>query len=271
MRKFIIVSLLLFFSLFSFSQKNKGDSPLGTFILEKQFKDYVPVSPLDYEDYVSVYNPDSNKFVWKMIPEIAIEKDKMVKFLPNEAVYVTVRKIDVNGGINWGVSSVTAEKGSYTVIMDYCKFTTLKAYENDSLCIGFTKVGVGLRITANIETAKAGLNIGSLFGLGIAAQGGKLTGTMSIDVIGMESKQITDLLPLPSEISPASIQNCLQAMAAIKTKIYDTDTRLFPQIVAVKSSSDGNCSALDILKGINKTPIQQLQQQQQQQQIQQKL
>ena len=87
---------------------------------------------------------------------------------------------------------------------------------------------------------------------------------MSIDVIGMESNQITDLIPLPSEISPTSIQNSLQALAAIKTKIYDEHTRLFPQIIAIKKS-EGDCSVFDILKNMDREAILKQQQQEQKQ------
>lgn len=247
----------------AYSQKNK-DKIEGAFLLQNQFKDYIPISPIEYEQEVIIYDSSlALKFDTLTIKELSGNKKKSLCFLPNEAVYVTVQKIDAAGGISYGPASITASRGNYTVIMDYCKFTTLKA-TNGKDCAGFTKVGIGLRITANIQTVEAGINTGSLFGLGVAAQMGKLRGTMSIDVIGMESNQITDLIPLPSEISPTSIQNSLQALAAIKTKIYDEHTRLFPQIIAIKKS-EGDCSVFDILKNMDREAILKQQQQEQKQ------
>lgn len=265
----LLLSLLItVFQASVFGQKNKNKKE-GTFLLQNQFKDYIPISPIEYEQDVIIYDSSlTTKFDTLSVKELSGNKKKILTFLPNEAVYVTVQKIDASGNISYGPASITASSGNYTVIMDYCKFTTLKALNGQNSCAGFTKVGVGLRITANIQTLEAGLNTGSLFGLGLAAQLGKLKGTMSIDVIGMESSQITDLIPLPSEISPTSIQNALQALAAIKTKIYDLQTRLFPQIVAIKKS-EGDCSVFDILKNMDKEIEKQQQQQQQQQKQQQ--
>ncbi|MCG3164481.1 MAG: hypothetical protein POELPBGB_00235 [Bacteroidia bacterium] len=271
MKKSLLI--ILFSILFSISYAQKK----GAFILESQFKDFVPISPLEYDQKVIVIDT-LGRYDTLSVKQLAVSKRSILNFLPNEAVFVSVKKNDMSGSISYGPASVTAESGSYSVTVDYCKFTTLKIFNSSgTTCDGFTKVGVGLRITANVQTTKAGLNLGNLFGLGLAAQMNKLSGTMSIDVIGMESQEITTLIPLPSEISPTSIQNALQAMATIKSKIYDNSTRLYPQIVAVKRS-EGDCSVNDFIKKIGEdTDVQpvgtiyldQLQQQQLQQPLQQ--
>jgi hypothetical protein len=60
---------------------------------------------------------------------------------------------------------------------------------------------------------------------------------MMIEVVGIKSQEVTTLLPLPSEINQTTIQNAMQALATIKSKIYDEDTELFPQVMAIKPDS----------------------------------
>ena len=70
--------------------------------------------------------------------------------------------------------------------------------------------------------------------IGIAAKAGKAKGTLMIEVVGIKSKEVTTLLPLPSEINQTTIQNAMQALATIKSKIYDTGTDLYPQVMAIR-------------------------------------
>ncbi len=126
----VLLSTLMLTSVFG--QKKKGKSEDG-FLLEKQFKDYIPISPIEYEQTVVIYDSTKkSKFDTISIKELAADKKKIIKFLPNEAVYVTVRKVDMDGSISYGPASITAKSGNYTVIMDYCKFTTLKALDGNN-------------------------------------------------------------------------------------------------------------------------------------------
>ncbi|MEM9935652.1 MAG: hypothetical protein AAF824_18645 [Bacteroidota bacterium] len=219
-----------------------------TYYLENSFQDYIPISPIEYEQKFLVIGTDGN-FDTLTVKQLAEDKGSILKFLQNEAVAVQISKYESSGKISYAPSSISGEKGSYSVIMDYVKFTTLKIPNQQNGCDGFAKVGIGLRVRASIETRKKKLNLGGLIGLGVQADRNKLTGTISIDVIGIESKEVTSLLPLPTEISSSSIQTVLQAMAAMKAQIYNPETRLYPQIVAVKKTQ-GECSVNDVLQRI---------------------
>jgi len=263
----VLMSLLS--NVFGQTKKDKDPSKDGKdgFVLQNEFQDYVPISPVEYSQQVVIYDvAKKSKFDTLSLKELSSNKANVFKFLPNEAVHVTLQKFDTeHSSFSYGPASVTDKVGNYTVIMDYCKFTAINALNSDNKCGGITKVGIGLRITANIETLEPGVNAGSLFELGMAAQMGKLKGTISIDVIGIESHQITDLVPSPSEISPTSIQNTLQAIATIKAKIYDTDTYIYPQVLAVKKL-EGDCSVYEILRNMNK-PVEVAQRDQQRAQL----
>jgi len=58
-------------------------------------------------------------------------------------------------------------------------------------------------------------------------------------VIGIDSPDVTNLIPLTSEIDQTSIQGALQALASIKTKISEADTRLTPHVVAIRQAKAG--------------------------------
>jgi hypothetical protein len=269
----LIASLILSNSIFA-QKRNKKEPPMGTFVSEAQFKDYIPISPLEFEQNVIIYDTTLKTFDTLSIKKLATRKSEIIRFLPNETVYSTLEKRDGSLDLKFGPAALTGEAGAYTVTLDYAKFTTLK-YNIGNNCAGFTKVGVGMRITAKITTYEAGIDVSSLFGLGVQAKAGKISGQLSIDIIGMESSQITDLITLPVDISESSIQTALQSLSAIKSKMYDVNTNLFPQILAIKKT-DGACSVFDLLDKIDnsgantiKTTNQQQQQQQQQQQLQQ--
>lgn len=253
MKKILLFFVLILIITDLSAQKRKRNQAMGTFLLESQFKDYIPVSPLEFEQNVIIYDSENNRFDTLAIKQLAANKASVLQFLPNEAVYATVRKNDNSADIKYGPASITAEAGSYTVTLDYCKFTTLKIIHSDGKsCAGFSKVGIGMRITAQITTFQAGVDVSSLFGLGIAAKTNKLSGQLSVDLIGMESSKITDLITLPVDISEASIQSALQSLSAIKSKIYDENTRLYPQIIAIKRA-DGSCSVFDILNSLDQS------------------
>lgn len=246
----LIASLILSNSIFA-QKRNKKDPPMGTFVSEAQFKDYIPISPLEFEQNVIIYDTTLKAFDTLSIKELATRKSEIIRFLPNETVYSTLEKKDGSVDLKFGPAALTGEAGAYTVTLDYAKFTTLK-YNIGSNCAGFTKVGVGMRITAKITTFEAGIDVSSLFGLGVAAKAGKISGQLSIDIIGMESSQITDLITLPVDISESSIQTALQSLSAIKSKLYDEKTSLFPQILAIKKTN-GACSVFDLLDKIDNT------------------
>lgn len=243
--KKLALFLLLFMCMNVYGQKSENDG----FLLEDQFTGFIPISPIDYEAEVVVVGT-SGDYDTLSVKRLAFFHDRVLKFLPNEAVYVSITKVNSEGVISYGPASASGSRGIYTVTLDYAKCTTLKVFDAEKdKCDGFAKVGIGLRITANVETKKKNLDIGNLFGLAIAAKNDQLTGTLSLDVIGMESPEITSLIPLPSEISPSSIQNVLQAISTIKSRIYEKSTRVYPQIISVKSSN--GCSPNSIIKSID--------------------
>jgi hypothetical protein len=195
------------------------------------FRGFEPIDPIEYDDNVYIVIDDSivSKEMKLLSPE------EILSFLNNETVLVSIGQFSMEGGISYLPVTVSAKYTSYRVTMDYMKFATLGQRNQQNEFIGFKRVGVGLRLISLITTTDAGINIGDLSSIGMAAKMGKLTGTLMVEVIGIKSKEVTTLLPLPSEINQTTIQNAMQALAAIKSKIYDNDTKLYPQVMAIKT------------------------------------
>lgn len=94
--------------------------------------------------------------------------------------------------------------------------------------------GIGLRIHASVTVLKDSINLGSLFELGFAASQKQLNGTLIIQTLGISGRNISQIIPIPDKINESTIQSSLQALATIKSKIYDDDTKITPQVVGFK-------------------------------------
>ncbi|WP_300436640.1 hypothetical protein [Christiangramia sp.] len=196
----------------------------------KNFRGYEPVDPVEFEEKILI--ADGNSFLVSKDIKL-LNREEILGFLNNETVLVSIAEISREGDFNYLPISFSRKNTSYKVTMDYMKYATL-AQVSDTQFIGSKRVGVGLRLISLITTAESGINISDLYSIGLAAKAGKLSGTLIIEVIGIKSKEVTTLIPLPSEINQTTIQNAMQALATIKSKIYDEETSLYPQVMAIK-------------------------------------
>lgn len=91
--------------------------------------------------------------------------------------------------------------------------------------------GVGVRLRARVTTKSADVNITSLSGIQAGVEAKKLTGTLTVQTLGLSGRTISSAIPLPSEINQTTIQNALMAMATIKGLMYDKDVVISPSAV----------------------------------------
>lgn len=196
----------------------------------ENFRGYEPVDPVEFEDEIKIKNINGS-LDSKAIK--LLSREETLGFLNNETVLVSIGEFKQEGSLEYLPIAFSKKNTSYKITMDYMKYATLAKF-SDQKFIGSRRVGVGLRLISLINTAEAGINISDLYSIGLAAKQGKLSGTLIIEVIGIKSKEVTSLIPLPSEINQTTIQNAMQALATIKSKIYDEETSLYPQVMAIK-------------------------------------
>ncbi len=205
-------------------------------IEKKNFRDYQPESPVP-QKMVIVY--DKNDCAFKEVPWASLCDDEIRSLLPNQSAQVFMRKTDQSGKISYMTSTVSHESGSYEIIMDYMKYR-IDDVVKDGIYYGSGKIGIGLRVTASVVTSKTDLNLSGLTNLGLEASRGSLKGYLSVEIVGIDSKDVTNLLPLIAKLDETSIQNALQAIATIKSKIWDDDVHLTPHIIAIQELEDSS-------------------------------
>src|SRR3546814_5033891 len=89
----------------------------------------------------------------------------------------------------------------------------------DGKTAGRAKVGVGLRVIANIHTKKAGLNLNGLFPIGFNASTDALSGDLEVKTIGLNSDQISKLITTDRKSTRLNSSNyCASRMPSSASK-----------------------------------------------------
>jgi hypothetical protein len=208
----------------------------------EQYLDYQPIEP-EVVDTVEWYDKGVGKKVEILWDSLTNDQKRVM--LPNQTALVSVASQSANAKLEYLVASVSGDAGAYVVVLDFMKFKVENIFDENDMYLGTGKVGVGLRIKATVVTAEAKLNLGSLLALGVAAEAKKLDGTLSVEVIGIDSAKVTDLLPMGVTISQASIQNSLQALASIKPYLWEKETTITPQLIWFRQA---RANALDDMR-----------------------
>jgi len=201
-----------------------------------EYLGYKPIDPLP-SSKVQQYDYTSKSFKECYWAEI-VEKKIKLSLLSLQSAKVAVSRSDASGKVSYLPAAVTGESGSYQVTMDYMKYRIEDVNDRNGQYIGNGHVGVGLRIKANVVTKKANINLGGISAIGLEAKQSNLTGNITVDVVGIDSPDVTNLIPLTSEIDQTSIQNALQALASIKSKLWDDTTTITPHFVALQQAKE---------------------------------
>lgn len=174
--------------------------------------------------------------ITKAWPELS--NDEIRKLLPNIITDISVARKDSSGTLTYLVAKAATQVGEYRVTVDFTKYrpeSAIDAVSKEKL--GDARIGVGLRMTAEIQTSTANVDLGSVFALGIAAANNRLKGTLSVHVIGVGAVGVDDLVVSNTKLDETSVQRTIEGMTAIKAKIADPSTTLTPQILWVKPTS----------------------------------
>lgn len=187
---------------------------------------------------------------------------EVLNALSDETLRLAIGEVQGDVSISYGPAKIGYKGHSYEVIIDYIKFQTypkLFRYEKKDKLIklydlvqhlpnGVTAtqgimplyIGVGLRLKATITVNEGSVDLGNLFAIGAAAQAKKVTGTLIVQTLGVSGDKITDLIPMPSEVSQTSLQNAIMALGTIKSKIYDSETKITPRILGFYNTLGGS-------------------------------
>src|SRR5262249_53315984 len=96
-------------------------------------------------------------------------------------------------------------------------------------------IGVGLRIQATVVVLTKEVNLTGLYAIGLAAAENRVAGSLTIQTLGISGEAISTAIPFPDQVNLSTIQAAMQAMATIKSKLYDPTTTAKPQIMGFDS------------------------------------
>lgn len=193
---------------------------------------------------------------------ITTRNGKLMNSLPDESMRLAIGETIGNMGVSFGPIKYGMKNNTYIVILDYIKYNTqpfninyedltnpnvISSRPDTGILIVPVYVGVGLRLTATVTVREHGVDLNDFYGLGVAAQQKKVTGTLVIQTLGVSGSSISSLLPMPSELNATTIQNAILSLGAIKAKMYEDDTQLNPRIVGLYNSYVGSLSTNEFM------------------------
>jgi hypothetical protein len=243
------------------------------------FAGYQPLDPLE----VKVRNAPTSA---------SQRRSRILDALPDETMRMAVGEYKAGVGLSYGPAKLSVAGGQYIVTIDYGKSATFgKAVRVNAAApaepqaqpqaqpqtrrrvevaqssgSGRTPVvanavipvyvGVGLRLTARLTTLKSGINLGNLIVIGAEAEANALSGTLVVQTLGVSGETISTALPMPNELSQASIQNAIQALGTMKAKLYDNNTRIEPRVVGLYNPNDsGTTDLTDVVEELLRVPL----------------
>ena len=232
----ILFFIILLGSLSSCSTGNMSmpESNIRTSMTSTMIPTNVPI-PINT---LEIYDPVQGKRV--VVDVLSLSSDQIRSRLTSTSTFVSMEKINSNGTLSYIGSSKNLEKGRYRVTFDYTNFTNQLININntdvsDKKVIG--KIGVGLRITADLVTKSNGIKIDGLIPLAVALQKNKVSGSLNFNVYGITNKKIDLAIPTQTILSEASIEKAFESVAAVKIIFGLEETKLEPYLIGVAGIS----------------------------------
>ncbi len=200
---------------------------------------YIPLPNFDVPNFTTYrIETDNTTHMQKLITEA---QDWPIKPLTNEKDYAAINALLPN--VSTEISILKTESsasfggffsGSYHdeyITIDFMKYRSeiIKNENGDTLMFG--RIGAGLRLQLHITTSEANL-AGNLYAIAASAKAGKTSGSINADVIGIDATDLTVAMPFTTDLSDASIQRVVEALAIVKSKMNDEKTKITPQFMS---------------------------------------
>jgi hypothetical protein len=148
--------------------------------------------------------------------------------------FITVEKRDMSGALTYLGAGGKVSRGSYRVTFDFVNYTNQSiqfAGAGADEAVG--RLGVGLRITADLETSSNQVDLSGLIPIGLAAQEGKVSGQLRFLAYGLSNPKLNQAVPSQSILDVSSIQKSFEAAAAVRILFGLDETRLEPYLIGV--------------------------------------
>ena len=81
-------------------------------------------------------------------------------------------------------------------------------------------IGVGLRLSADIRAAKGNINLSGLGVIGAQAEAKSLSGTLTVQTLGVNGSSLAMALPLPNKLDQTTIEAGILAIGSSRAMLY---------------------------------------------------
>jgi hypothetical protein len=123
-------------------------------------------------------------------------------------------------------------------VIDFMKYRIEPLQEINGANLGWARVGAGMRVVVNL-TKDDGSASGGIWSLAASVSASRVKGTMSTELIGMDSPETTAAMPFTVDLTDGNIQKLIEALAIVKMKLYDANTTVTPMLIAtVRCAAD---------------------------------
>lgn len=181
---------------------------------------------------IETYDPVLKKRVETDV--LSLSSAEIRKRLTSTETIVTIEKRDKSGSLSYFGSGGKVSRGSYKVTFDYVNYTTQNlSFNGSGKTSALGRIGVGLRIIADLETSADGVDLSGLLPIGLAAQDEKVTGRLSFLVYGISNDKVAMSVPSQSILDVSSIQKSFEAAAAVRVLFGLEETQLEPYLIGI--------------------------------------
>ncbi len=154
-----------------------------------------------------------------------------------------VYRKNADGSLSYLSGSISGGKGEYVVTQYIMIYNTQPCVPGD-WTKGVDRVGVAIRVQAEVKTKKAGLNLGSIIPLGIVASSNKVEGQLTINSWGISSPNgvFNSYLGFAGKVeNPDAISKAVESLAVGNAIMQDDDTEFLPYTLTRQEASPGSC------------------------------
>ena len=147
-----IVPLIIMMTLtLNVSSQFLSSKPDNYAVEARNYIDFIPIAPIQIQSKVTSAT-SNNEIKNQTTLEMSLDKQSVLNFIPNESMETTIQRFNADQTVSYLYSGRSVNKGTYRLIIDYNKYI-IQSVEGDSDddCVGYAKIGVGLRIIANIN------------------------------------------------------------------------------------------------------------------------
>jgi hypothetical protein len=121
-------------------------------------------------------------------------------------------------------------------------------------------VGVGLRLTADIQVISGTVNLSSLASIAASIESKSASGSLVVQTLGITGPQVSTSLPLPSELNQTTVQNAILSLGSIKAIVSSdsgNDLQLTPRVTGIYLPIDNGTQELvnRIVSELARSPI----------------